>query len=496
MTSPLKRFSDLCRPCAGSVLFRHALVYLIGDLLIRAGSLVLVPVYTRTLPLGDYGALAVATSVATVVSYIAGLALSAAVIKLGPEFAAGDQPAYATNNVVKFAIIWGAFVCGLFVVIVPPATSLFFKSPDLVMYNRLAVVSGCLTGVTGTLLAVLQSNGTPVKYRLVTVCSFTANVATGLVAVLLLKLAGLGAMIGQLVGAGCGCVAALVAARADIRAPFDRQLIWRALGIGVPLTVYSLGAFSTDQLSRIFIERYVSAAALGPYNIAFLYCTSSLAIIFGAVNTAWVPQFFQLKKNESVEQTGYYGTAVIIAAVSLGGVLVLLAPIAIWLIAGSRYSTAANYVPILMVNAIISGPVWSLFMNPLVLVGRNWTIAQFAIISGSCNVVLNLVVTPYLGAWGAAASSMVSLLVLTILSARYSARVFPAVYDIQIIVQVGLLVVLICTIIAVADITGTIGIIMRFAMAIACAVLAYYALNRQRLKFRDRGQGITLRSHR
>jgi O-antigen/teichoic acid export membrane protein len=488
VAAPMISFLKGLTKSAGSAttiqLFRHASVYLIGDLLVRAGSLVLVPVYTRSLPLEDYGSLAVATLIGSVVSFLTGMSLSAAVIKLGPEFSTSAHPQHVADNITKFVFIWSALMGGLLLMIVPSATVLFFNAEKLASYNRMAVVTGCFTGITTTLVAVFQSNHEPVKYRLVTLCTFAANVATGLVAVLLLNLGGFGAVLGQLVGAGCGCVVAVCTAGINLAAPLDRPLIGRAIGIGIPLTIYSIGGFSTDQLSRIFIERYVSAAALGPYNIAALYSTSSLGLIFSAINTAWVPKFFQLTREKSREQSSHYGTAIIIGALCLGGLLVVIAPIVIRLLVGRDYWGAVEFVPLLMFNAIVAGPLWSLFMNPLVLAGRNWSIAWCAVASGACNMVLNVMLTPRFGVWGAAVSSMFSLCMLTAMVAMISIRVFPVNYGMRAIVETGALVAIACIGAIVADRLLGYSLAIHLILAVVCAAFSYWVLHRQWLKAR------------
>ena len=461
-----------------SDLLRQSTVYFIGDLLVRAGSLLLVPIYTRTLTREDYGAVAIATLVATLVSYLASLSTSAAILKLSPEFGASHSPGYVVNNIVKFVIGWSLVLGGLLSLLVPSVTLQVFRSSNLVSCNQLAVITGCFSGITSVLLSVFQGNQKPLRYRVVTVCSFSANLVTGLVAVLLLHLGGFGAVMGQLVGAACGCGVALLSADVKLSASFDPGIVRRALGIGIPLTVYSLGGFSTDQLSRVFIERYVSAGALGVYNIAFLYCTA-VAFVFGAINTAWVPRFFQMPRDNSAGLSGHYGTAVILAAIAMGGIMTLLAPLVIDVLVGRDYQGAVAFVPLLMINAILSGPIWSLLMNPLVLAGRNWCIAGCAVASGGCNLLLNLWLTLHYGVWGAALSSMLSLVLLTALVAHFSSRAYPVVYEYKSIFQVGVVVVVICAFVDTLDLAGTIGHLLRLVMAALCAGLACAVLYHQ-----------------
>jgi O-antigen/teichoic acid export membrane protein len=461
-----------------SELLRQAAVYFVGDLLVRAGSLLLVPIYTRTLTRAEYGQVAVATLVTTVISYLASFSMGAAVLKLGPELATTHRQDCVTHSIVKWVAVWSLVLAGLLMAVTPLLSELIFQSAALAATNRLAVLTGCFAGITTVALAVFQGNQQPMQYRVVTICAFVANLGTGLIAVLGFRLGAWGAILGQCVGAGVGCVIALCSLRISLRAPFAPGVIGRALAIGCPLTIYSLGGFSADQLSRVFVERYVSASALGVYNIALLYCTA-VAFVFGALNTAWVPRFFQLAPAAGTRQSSEYGTAVIAGAIAMGGIMTLLAPLVIGWLVGKDYQEAVVFVPPLMLNAVLAGPVWSLLVNPLMLTGRNWRIAACAVISGACNLVLNVVLTRQYGMWGAAFSSMIALVLLTGLIGWFSFRAYPVIYEYRAILAVGLAVIASCLLAVMAAPAGIVGHLVRLALALACGGFTWAVLHRQ-----------------
>jgi O-antigen/teichoic acid export membrane protein len=423
-------------------LIKHSLVYLVGDLLVRAGSFVLIPLYTRTLTRTDYGMVALTSVIATVVSYFSGLSLGTAVLKLNPEYRARKNGPAAADCIAKFAIIWGIFMAVLLLLVGPPILARLFKEGSIESYGRIGIGIGCFSGVTNALLAVFQSNQEPMRYRLVTLCGFVANLATGIVAVVHLKMGGTGAALGQLAGAGSSCVLALLTSGIALRTTIDSGILYRALKIGLPLTLYSIGGFSTDQLSRVFVERYVSVASLGVYNIAYLYCTI-LGLVFGAVNTAWAPKFFEGGSGtKNVERSGRYGAGLIISAVGMAGIMSILAADILGLAVGRDYQDAQKLVPVLMINAVLSIPVWTVVMNPLVLMEKNWWITWCALVSGLCNILLNFILTRHYGAEGAAWSSTGSLLVLVGLTGAISLRVFKVKYDYKRIFLAGILAIL------------------------------------------------------
>jgi O-antigen/teichoic acid export membrane protein len=238
----------------------------------------------------------------------------------------------------------------------------------------------------------------------------------------------LGAVLGLAAGASGGFLIALTMTGIDFQTSFDRGVLARGLGIGIPLTLYALGGLSTDQLSRVFIERYISSSTLGVYNIAYLYCTP-LSVIFIAINTAWVPKFFgDSLASDHAKTSGLYGTALVIAAVGIAGIMSILSPDVLGLVVSREYQEAQKIVPALMFNAVLSTPVWTVLMNPLILKNRNWSITWCAMASGACNVALNVYLTKRYGVNGAILSSMGALLVLNGLVAVRSLREYHIPY--------------------------------------------------------------------
>lgn len=409
-------------------LLKHSLVYLLGDVLVRAGSFLLIPLYTRTLSRSEYGVLAIVSLLVAVVATLAGLSLSSAVLKLNPEHRSKNEGKKLVNSITLFVILWALVLGTVLFLFAPSLISHYLHEESIERYCRLAIITGCLSGVTGVLLAVFQSNEQPIRYRLVTVVAFAANIITAIVAVVLLRLSLLGAVLGLLAGAGCGFLIALKMVGIEVGKTFDRGVLSSSLNIGIPLTLYALGGLATDQLSRVFIERYISSSTLGVYNIAYLYCTP-LSVIFIAINTAWVPKFFGGSLAEDHARiSGLYGTALVIAAVGIAGAMSILSPDILGLVVPPEYHAAQRFIPGLMFNAVLSTPVWTVVMNPLILRNRNWSITWCALASGLCNVVLNVYLTKRLGVSGAVLSSMGALLMLNGLVAAHSLRAYHIPY--------------------------------------------------------------------
>jgi len=400
-------------------------------------------------------------------------------MKLGSARGADVPSQDVERALVIFVLLWAATVGGAMLFMAPPLIELALSEAVRPSYVQIGVVTGCFSGVTGVLLAVFQKNHDPLRYRVVTVVTFFANIATGLLLVTQLRWGALGAVLGQMVGAALGCFVALRNTRVVVFEAVDTRMIADGIKIGVPLTLYAIGGLATDQLSRVFIERHISMSALGVYNIAYLYCTV-LGVVCGAINTAWVPRFFQDATDKArSESSGLYGTTLVITAIGIGGVLSIISPDVLRYAVGNEFRSASTLIPLLMVNALLSAPIWTVIMNPLVLRGYNWWIAWSALVSGTCNILLNSVLTVRYGVVGAVFSSMAALLVLNGVAAMRSLREFPVQYDYRRIL-LALLSAGACYFVSRTDEQASSGrtIAMHVGSAVICALVAFLLLPR------------------
>lgn len=391
---------------------RQAGVYLFGDAIVRAGAFLLVPIYTRILSPAEYGVVAIAALVMTVVSYVAGLSLSAAMLKLRAEVT-DDLRRGAVGNTI-FLLTAGSALAWYIVLELSQTfwVQIFASERALFEPARIAVYTGCVSAITSVVLAGLQVEGRAIAYRVTTIMTFVGSFASGMLFVVIWRFGAIGAVFAQSIGAVFGLVTALSSARMATHLEIEFPVVRRALSIGLPLTIYAIGGICTDQISRLFIERNVSTSAVGLYNVAAMY-TSAIAVVCGAVNTAWVPFFFSRGLDAGGRNVaGQYGTILSIGALALAGLSAIFAPDVLSVFAGARYHAAAEFAPLLALNAVLAGPIWTMSMNPLVYTGQTWQITICAGIAAIVNIGLATILTPRIGVWGAILSSTIALLIL------------------------------------------------------------------------------------
>ena len=389
-------------------LFGRDVVYVVLWAVQLVAAALVTPIVTRLLDVDAYGLVVTANSVMQILFLVFGLGLAQA---LQREYARNDDHR-AAERLVAVGLVAATVgtMCGL--LLAPwAAAALGIQAAPL----QLAVVWAGLSAATNTGLALLRSQDRLVPFAFVSLFQSVVAEAISLLLVAFVAdtatmfiLGQAGAQVIALVGAiWLGGVSRL---RRD-----DRGLVRRALRFGVPLVPAMLSVFVLDTSDRLLITALQGPGAVARYQVAYNVGALPM-LLLGLLNTSWMPRIFTF--------TDHTRRAAVLAA-SRDVLYRLLVPTLVGMAAGAplvlRLWAPSSYDPddLLLVNAVV------LLCAVPFAAGLSWTRALMA--AGSTkflalaqggaavvNVLLNLLLLPWLGLVGAALSTLVAFVVLTL----------------------------------------------------------------------------------
>jgi O-antigen/teichoic acid export membrane protein len=197
------------------------------------------------------------------------------------------------------------------------------------------------------------------------------------------------------------------------------QLVRRMLLFSLPLIPQSLVSyFSTNYLDAWFILRYMSAADLGVYSIAYQLAGTAMQLPV-LVSSLLLPMFTTLEMQQGEERLETYMRE-LLPALSLGwamagALLTGLAVLVLPSLFGPQFGASAHLMWPLMAACVIAGPM-SMGYGPLLNAkSATMAIAIGALAGAIVNVLLNFALIPRWGllgcAWATAIAYLVNLLV-------------------------------------------------------------------------------------
>lgn len=387
-------------------LFKNATTYAVGQAIVSVLSFVTDPILSYLLTLADFGLLGLTRTLTNFQQNFYRLGLDGAANRIYYDVEndrAAQRRALGTIN--TFLLAWTLFLTVIQEVAGPGLYRRLFDDIEYSPYGRfVAYALFC-----NTLIVVAQSVwGAQERAKLVA----GTRLVTALLGVVITfgllfatKLGVLAVFVSQVASATIMLWVHLRFAYRSFGFAWDKVVLRRALAFGLPMVVHLTSHWALELADRIILEKLMDRDAVGLYSVAY-GILSTLMMINGSVNAAYVPQFTRMRDKPEgdafVSRAITYVLLVVLGA-SLG--FILLAPTVIRLLYSEKFAPAAALTPVLALAAPLQA-VYLVFVNGLFRESRTGRIPFLTLLAGLLNVGLNLLWIPKYGVMGAALATV------------------------------------------------------------------------------------------
>lgn len=426
-------FHDLKRLGRGSA------VYALGRFLNAGITFAMLPLYMRILTKADYGIIALAVTIATVLGAILPLGVHGALSR--HYFTAKEEEERKTmvGTAWTFITLHALVLCLLLDSQGDRICQLAFKDFTYSPYIRMSVWTAFAATFGLIPLNLLQLEEKPREFS---VCNLVVTLVTqGLVlAGVLYYRNGYGYLLGTMLApyALFPLYLGLSWSRMTLRPRMD--LLKPLLALGLSIVPHALAAWVLEMSDRVVLERNVPLGQLGIYSFGY-QMASALMILGQALNSAWVPYFFKMFEQEKGgEPTNlrqlctYYVAAVWCLGLPLiAGIRELIV-----LIAPPSFQPAYEVSMVVMGGYLLS----TLYFVPgnflLTRTRTAWLLPLATGISAAVNLVLNLWYVPRYGILAAAWSTAAAYAVTCLVTWGFALRFTPYPLELRRIATLGL----------------------------------------------------------
>jgi O-antigen/teichoic acid export membrane protein len=336
-----------------------------------------------------------------------------------------DGDATHQRDLVKTAVV---FVGGMSVVggvglalCAHPLAKLLYRdsSPSIMFY--LLAVSMVSSSVYGLLVAGLRLKMDVKRVNVLGLVFLGATVAANLTLVVILRLKAVGVIASNAIVNLLACSVAVIAGRDFVKGRVSFKLLRLLLPAGIALIPGTLSTLLLLSVDRLLLTQFVSQSDIGLYSIANKLA-SMMWVLFSASGYAWLPMALEMAHDrEAPHQYArvfeFFAVAWAWTALALG----LFAPEILALFTRTVYVPAAPYALALL---IFTGPLsqaTACFNIVLYARKRTFLVSLGAIVAAPVNIILNLVLDPLFGVWGAVWATILAGLVM-VLVAYYAAQ--------------------------------------------------------------------------
>lgn len=392
-----------------SLLLRDSSLYLFGNLLQKAASFLLIPVYTTYLSTGQYGLLELAGTVVNLFLVVGALMVPNAINKCYHRDCHDDgarKRLVGTALVFTFSTSAGLGLLGW--AFQHEIAGLLFSGPQGLLVYRYVLVWMILAQLAVIPLEILRTSGRSSSYLGLSFAQLVIQTCLIFYLVRFLNRGISGVLIGNVAGlVAVGLVASFML-RGSISWKLDKKLFSALLYFGVAMIPIFLSGWIINLSDRFFLQSMVGLGALGIYSLGYKFGSLVNLLLALPLQRAWTPMFYDLADREDAPRhLARYSTYLVAVMISFSLAISLAVPPFLRLSAAPEYHAASNVVPLICSAYILSG-LASCLGSGLIVSGHVRLVALHSLLAAAANLLFNAMLIPALGMYGAALATVLA----------------------------------------------------------------------------------------
>jgi len=411
------------------------LYYLFATLFDKGASFLCIPIFTRILPIEDYG---------IVTTYNAWVANLTIIFSLALYMSIRSSFVDYFRNVSEYlsVILLFTLLVGVSVSLIVISILYFYLNSFDIFLVILCLMQSISGAVISDVSMYLMMNS---RYKLRTLLMSLPNFLSIVISFIVIKFVmGNDLYLGRVIP--CVAVTALFASVFSIKFinnfsfTLSKEYILYGLKISLPLVPHGLALGILSQSDRIMISMYRSTSETAVYGLIFNVC--SIATVFvSAFDGVFIPFFFKKLKECKYEEINIQYTRYV-NLISLLLICILLStPEIIKIFAPEQYYDGIIVIPLFVLSNYILFS-YTFYVNIEHYYKKTVVIATNTIIASLVNIVLNLYFIDKFGYIGAATTSVLSYLLSFICHYKYAKGLNNNLFPISVILKPILLILI------------------------------------------------------
>ena len=403
-------------------MIKPTIIYGLTSLLPALLGFILLPLYSKYLTTAEFGIIAAMGVLNGVISVFSNLALDRAAFRFYFE----------NNDISERKKVLGTFFLGsigisiiFFLVLIAskPLLILAYPETDFYPYYFLTIVIVCLSVIDVFVTGYFRVSEKPRLYMLM--IFMTVSLQAGLIYyfVIVRKEGALGQLHGLLFSTLTLLPIYLLIAYKSFAFSFNWTLFKQGLSFSWPFIPTLMIAWILNWSDSVFIAHYASMSEVGLYAMAYKI-SMAFFMVTGAFSIAYQPVFFR-KANEANQDTARKNIYSIIhvasrAFIACGFLLALFSEDIVRLLLDEKYNEIHFIIRILLLSHVLAA-IMGISSNMYYLQSKKSKL-QLAVVSISAfvNLLLNYLLVPKYGMYGASVATVLSIIVLTFMHYSYS----------------------------------------------------------------------------
>jgi O-antigen/teichoic acid export membrane protein len=394
-------------------LLSNTILYSIGEIVPKILSFILLPILTVYLTTEEYGINSYTTSVMMFVFVLASLSFNTYLLSQFYKEKDINKRKVIVGTVFYSIMIFNIILLVLQLLIFPGIISFFDINIPFYPFFFLAILNNFFDVMAIIPLALYRVNDDVKGFLIVSLSRTILQYILILIFVVHLKYGLEGSLYGRLIANIPYIFVYLYYINKQGKFIIVKSIFKSALRFSLPLLPGSISYMLISLSDRVILERYTSLEKIGIFSVASTLALA-LNIVIQALYKTIEPVLFKehVGNNFSAVNAMLYKTYLCVIFVGAFGVAIFSKEIFV-IAASHNFLIGYKIVPGLVVSVVIAGINIYLAMLLITESKQNY-VSLITIVSGIVCIVLNLILIPFMGYYGAVITSIVSFLIVNI----------------------------------------------------------------------------------
>lgn len=411
----------------GKSFIKLGIVYAIGQVLSKTVSFVLLPIYTRQLGAGGYGKLALVDTVLDFTGAFVIFGIYSGYYRFYREYDDG-QRRRLKNTAINFALILGVLNILLIILVGEPISKIVFNFEGSYKILILAVVRSAIVQFVTLLLCDYTLNYRAVVSVLINLSNLVLNLFFSIYFVIYRGEGISGIYKGYIYGYGILLLYLVIINLNSYRLEIDRNMLRNMLKFSTGLIPANLASTVLTLSDRYFLSGYRNYEETGIYSIGYKIGMLIEPLFISPFNSVFTPYKFEIwketdaqeKLNDMFEKYHFIGLFMVLAISFYSKIILLIATT-------RAFFDAYKIIPLILFSYFLYGKS-NFYKLGIEIKNKTYIDSNIMIFGGLINIILNIILVPLWGMYGASIATCLSYLIMNFIYIKIALPMYHIKY--------------------------------------------------------------------
>ncbi|KGM97503.1 hypothetical protein Z968_03000 [Clostridium novyi A str. 4552] len=412
--------------------FKIGLIYTIGQVLSKAISFILLPIYTRQLGSYGYGQLALVDAVMDCISTFLIINIYSGYIRFYKEYDDKDKK-LLKNTAINFSIILAIIDIIFFVIFGKSISNLVFKFDNSYKILMLVVIRSLITQFITLFMCDYSLNYDAMITVITNTIMLVMNLGLSIWLVVIKQQGILGVYRGYIYSNSIILIFLAFTNIKSYKFELDKTMLKKMFTFGVGLIPCNISGTILTMADRYFLAGYKSFNQTGIYSIGYKFGMLINPLFIDPFRSIFTPYKFDIwKNNDAQEKFNEMFKKYHVIGCFIMLFISVYSKFAIKVFTTSEYVDAYKLIPLVLLSYLLYGK--SCFYNlGIQITNRTYLDGFIMLCGGVVNIILNIILIPKNGMYGAALATVLSYVIMNILYLKISLPMYHIKYNFKII---------------------------------------------------------------